>query len=617
MADKSTLAVGIDLGTTNCALAALDRETGAPAHEGAAWPIPQVVHANETAPRPLLPSFLYLPGEHELPEGALDLPWAKKRTFTAGEFAREQGAKVPARVITSAKSWLCHPGVDRRAEILPFGAPPEVPKLSPLAASARYLSHLREAWEAEHKKQKLEEQDVVITVPASFDAVARDLTVEAAALAGLPKITLLEEPQAALYAWLEGRGDSWRKDLKVGDVLLVCDVGGGTSDFSLIAVLEEQGNLVLHRVAVGDHLLLGGDNMDLALAHAVKTKLEAQGKQLDTWQFHGLQHGARAAKEALFADAKLDKAPIAVAGRGTKLVGGTIRTELTRDELLQLLVDGFFPRVEANAKPAVARRVGLTQLGLPYAQDPAVTRHLASFLSRQVGALSQVPAAPAQPTNATFLHPTAILFNGGVFKAQALQDRIVDVVNGWLKAEGAPAMRVLQGANLDLAVARGAAAYARVRAGQGIRIRGGIARSYYVGVESAMPAVPGIAPPIKAVCVAPFGMEEGTDVELGTQEFGLVVGEPVEFRFFASARRSDDQVGTTLERWSDDELEEVAPIAATLPADGAPAGEVIPVHLHAAVTATGTLALSATPSRKPGSDQRWKLEFNVRLRGAE
>src|SRR6185312_14882379 len=278
MADKPTLAVGIDLGTTNCALAALDRETGAPAHEAAAWPIPQIVHAGETAPRPLLPSFLYLPGEHELPEGSLDLPWAKKRTFTPGEFAREQGAKVPARVITSAKSWLCHPGVDRRAEILPFGAPPEVPKLSPLAASARYLSHLREAWEAEHKKQKLEDQDVVITVPASFDAVARDLTVEAAALAGLPKITLLEEPQAALYAWLEGRGDSWRKDLKVGDVLLVCDVGGGTSDFSLIAVLEEQGNLVLHREAVGDHLLLGGDNMDLALAHAVKAKLEAQGK---------------------------------------------------------------------------------------------------------------------------------------------------------------------------------------------------------------------------------------------------------------------------------------------------------------------------------------------------
>ena len=588
------MAVGIDLGTTNCALASLD--------SASAWPVPQVTHPGEVQARPLLPSFLYVPSEHELAEGALDLPWAHQRTYCVGELAREQAARVPARVIASAKSWLCHAGVDRRAEILPFGAPPEVPKLSPLAASARYLQHLREAWEHEHPGQKLESEDVVITVPASFDAVARDLTVEAAAQAGLPKIGLLEEPQAALYAWLDSRGEGWRKELQVGDAILVCDVGGGTSDFSLIAVREAEGNLSLERVAVGDHLLLGGDNMDLALAHAVRAKLEARGKQLDTWQFHALTHGARVAKESLFADAALEKAAIAIPGRGSSLVGGTLRTELSRAELLQILVDGFFPKVEASARPAAARRVGLTQLGLPYAQDAAITKHLAQFLGRQA-------------KEGSFAHPTAILFNGGVFKAAALQARVLEVLNGWLAAAGAKPVRVLEGANLDLAVARGAAVYARVRAGEGIRIRGGIARSYYVGVESAMPAVPGMAPPLKAVCVAPFGMEEGTDAELPNQEFGLVVGEPVQFRFFASARRPDDQVGTTLERWSEDELEEVAPIEANLPpADGANAGEVVPVKLHAEVTATGTLALSAAPSRKD-TDKRWKLEFNVRLRG--
>jgi hypothetical protein len=265
--------------------------------------------------------------------------------------------------------------------------------------------------------------------------------------------------------------------------------------------------------------------------------------------------------------------------------------------------------VEASAKPAINRRVGLQQLGLPYAQDPAVTKHLAHFLARQVGA-----EVGTQTAGATFLHPTALLFNGGVFKAEALQARVVEVIDRWLKSEGAPPVRVLEGGHLDLAVARGAAAYARVRAGSGIRIRGGIARSYYVGVESAMPAVPGMAPPLKAVCVAPVGMEEGSDVALAGQELGLVVGEPVQFRFFASARRPDDVVGTVLERWPEDELEEVAPIEATLPAEGAAAGEVVPVTLHAAITEVGTLALSAAPSRSPGSAQRWKLEFNVRLK---
>jgi hypothetical protein len=461
---------------------------------------------------------------------------------------------------------------------------------------------------------KLENQDVVITVPASFDEAARELTVEAAKAAGLPKITLLEEPQAALYAWLESRGEGWRKTLKLGDVILVCDVGGGTSDFSLIAVLEEKGNLVLHRIAVGDHLLLGGDNMDLALAHSVRTKLEGQKKSLDPWQFQVLVHAARAAKESLLNEGKASTHPIAIPGRGSGLVGGTIRTELTRDELTLVLVEGFFPQAESSARPMVARRIGLTQLGLPYAQDPGITRHLAHFLARQTQALAAIPggAALTKPGR-TFVHPTAVLFNGGVMKAGMLRARVLEILNGWLKHEGSEPVRELEGSNLDLAVARGAAYYGRVRHGSGIRIRGGTARAYYVGVEASAPAVPGIAPPLKAVCVAPFGMEVGTDSELSTQELGVVVGEPVQFRFFSSSSRQSDLLGAQLERWGE-ELEEIAPIETALAAgEGAEVGQVVPVHLHAAVTEVGTLALSLVPISGPRKAP-WKLELDIRLR---
>ncbi len=610
-----TFALGIDVGTTNCALAGFDLATGAALGTPPSWPIPQVVHPGEVTAEPLLPSFLYLPGEHELPEGSLDLPWAKKRDFVVGRLAREQGSKVPSRLIGSAKSWLCHAGVDRRAELLPFGAPAEVPKLSPLTASARYLSHLREAWDAEHPDAKLEEQELVITVPASFDEVARELTVEAGKLAGLGTFTLLEEPQAALYSWLEGRGEAWRKELKVHDGRLVGDVGGGTSDFSLIAVLEEGGNLALHRVAVGDHLLLGGDNMDLALAHRLKGKLEAKGKPLDAWQFQQLVHAARQAKESLFSSQE-EKAPVAIVGRGSSLVGGTLRTELERAELVELLVEGFFPSVEASARPAAPRRIGLTQLGLPYAQDAAITRHLAQFLGRQAAALQHVPQAQGlHIAGRTFLHPTAVLFNGGVFKAAALQARGVEVLNRWVGSEGGTPVRVLLGGDLDVAVARGAAAYGRLRAqGTGLRIRGGTARSYYVGGESAMPAGPGMTPPLTAVCVAPFGMEEGTDAELATEEFGLIVGEPIQFRFFASSARQEDRVGATLDLATSDGLEELAPIESTVPAENRKAGDVLPVRLHATVTEVGTLALSLV-ERAGGA--KWKVEFNVRLRADE
>ncbi len=604
-------AIGIDLGTTHSALSYVDL-TGSDGEKTtqSVLPIPQLTGPGATQARDLLPSFLYLPHESELAPGDLALPWNATREFAVGELARSRGAGTPIRLVSSAKSWLCHPGVDRRAAILPNDAPPEVPRISPLDASVRYLTHLREAWNHAHPDAPFAEQDVTVTIPASFDPAARELTAEAAAAAGYARMTLLEEPQAALYSWIEKSGGQWRKQVKVGDIILVVDVGGGTTDLSLIAVIERDGNLELHRVAVGEHILLGGDNMDLALAHVVARKLAAQGTQADPWQLRALTYACRAAKETLLTDPTTDSVPLVVPSRGSKLIGGSIRTDLTRTELTQIILEGFFPQIDASARPVSRARVGLTQLGLPYAQDAAVTRHLAAFLGRQVGALAELEGMQAaQPASATFLHPTAVLFNGGVFKSGLLADRLLQTLNGWLAAEGAAPARLLGGAELDLAVARGAAYYGYVRRGKGVRIRGGTARSYYIAVESSMPAVPGFEPPIQALCVAPFGMEEGTEAALPPQEFGLVVGEPVHFRFFGSSVRRQDQVGTLLDFWSAEELQELEEIQATLPADGRAPGDVVPVRLHARVTEAGTLELEAVPR---GGTERWKVEFDVR-----
>ncbi len=601
------LSVGIDLGTTNTALARRPLDGDAPAE---ALAIPQLVRPGDVQARPLLPSFLYLPHEAELPAGATRLPWPDDAAphGIVGELARSLGAATPIRLVSSAKSWLSHPTLDRRAATLPAGAPAEVPRVSPLDASSRYLAHLGAAWDALRGDADgpLAAHRVVLTVPASFDAVARELTVEAARKAGLEEVTLLEEPQAALYAWLEAMGDGWRAALRPGDLVLVVDVGGGTTDLSLIAAVERAGALELTRVAVGDHVLLGGDNMDLALAHALAEKLGKAGHRIDRWQLQGLTHGAREAKERLFADPALAELPVTVAGRGSSLIGGAIRTSLTRAEVDALLVEGFFPRVEVGERVAAARRTALTTLGLPYASDPAVTRHLAAFLARHREALSGRELPGVHLAGKRFLHPTAVLFNGGVMKAGPLARRVVEVLDAWLAAEGSPPVRVLPAADLDLAVARGAAAYGRVRAGHGIRIRGGTARAYYVGVEASMPAVPGYAPPVRAVCLAPMGMEEGTSVDLPGEEVGLVVGEPVQFRLFASSTRREDRAGEA----APDEraLEELPPVEATVPAgDGTP-GTVVPVRLRAHVTEIGTLELECVGE----GGRRHRLEWNLR-----
>jgi hypothetical protein len=612
-------AIGIDLGTTHCAVSYFNMEEGKPRGSTQSMlPIPQLTAPGTVEARTLLPSFLYLAGEQEFPAGSLGVPWKPEATTFLGEFARAHGAKVPTRLVSSAKSWLSHPGVDRRSPMLPWQAPPEVQRVSPLDASARYLRHMREAWDhtfaraREEAGNALAQQDVIITVPASFDAAARELTVEAAQAAGLPHVTLLEEPQAALYAWLEAQGEGFRKKVKPGEVILVVDVGGGTTDFSVITVRERAGEVELVRVAVGDHILLGGDNMDLALAHTLNQKLTAEGKKLDPWQFNALTYGCRQAKETLYGDPKLERVPISIPGRSSSLIGGTLRTELSREELNRLLTDGFFPVTPVTELPRTARRTGLAQMALPYAQDPGVIRHLAAFLTRQAQALASSPDAPVNVGGKSFLHPTAVLFNGGVFKAGPLKARVMEVLNGWLTSDGGAPAQELAGADLDLSVARGAAYYGWVRQGHGLRIRGGTARAYYVGVETAMPAVPGMEPPVKALCVAPFGMEEGTQADVPPQEFGLVTGEPTRFRFFASSVRRDDKVGVMIDDVAGrDDLEELAPIETTLPGQPQPYGDLTPVNLQAAVTEVGTLELRCLEKSGAG---RWKLELNVRMR---
>ncbi|MGZ5027958.1 MAG: Hsp70 family protein [Methylobacter sp.] len=601
--------VGIDLGTTHCVLsyADLDRiddEDFSPE----VMPVPQLTSPGSVEEKHQLPSFLYLAHDAELAEGSTSLPWTAKPDYLAGEIARNLGSKTPIRLVSSAKSWLCHAGVDCKAPILPAEAPDEVERVSPFQATTAYLQHLRDAWQNLNPNAPLDKQDVVITVPASFDPAARELTVEAARAVGLGQAILLEEPQAALYSWIEKSHGDWRKQAEVGDIILVVDIGGGTTDLSLIAVTQQEGNLELTRVAVGDHILLGGDNMDLALAYTVKAKLEKDGKRLEPWQVQALTHSCRDAKEKIFNNVDVDNIPLVVASRGSSLIGGTLRTELTREEVSRVLVEGFLPQVAVSDRPISRARTGLRTAGLPYAQDAAITRHLAAFLSKQQRATDELKDINL-PEHASFLHPTAVLFNGGVLKAEALAERLMEVLNSWLITEQAPEARLLSGADLDLAVARGAAYYGYVRKGKGVRIKGGTAASYYVGIESAMPAVPGMAPEIQALCIAPFGMEEGTQQELQDDEFGLVIGEPVRFRFFASNTRREDKVGTRLDYWTNEELEELDEIEITLPEEGRKPGEVIPVHLLAAVTEVGTLELQAVSQQDSG---RWKIEFDVR-----
>lgn len=585
--------IGIDLGTTNSVLAYAP--IGGEQAEVKLLPIPQVVAPGVVEERTSLPSFLYLPPEHEQTGGAFDLPWKQGNTLVVGEFARRQSAEAPQRSISAAKSWLAHSRVDRHQPILPWGAPDDVPKLSPVMASRRYLEHLVAAWEHAFPEVPFAQQQVVLTVPASFDAAARELTREAALSAGLPaNLVLLEEPQAAVYAWLTTMGDRWRKGLKVNDVLLVCDVGGGTTDLTLVGVAEEKGELMLRRIAVGDHLLVGGDNMDLALAHFVAGKFGEKGVKLDPWQSVSLWHSCRTAKETLLPADGPKKHPISVLGRGSKLIGGTVKVEVERQPVADLLLEGFFPQCSANDRPARRRLSGFQELGLPFESDAAITRHLAGFLA-------------SNGENGQPIRPTHVLFNGGVFKADIFRNRLMEVLGSW--AEG-NAPKMLEGEHdLDHAVARGAAYYGWAKHHGGVRIRGGVPRSYYVGIETAGLAIPGAPRPLRALCVVPFGMEEGTQTDVPSGEIGVVVGEPATFRFFSSGVRKQDKPGDVLSAWTEEELAETDSLEATLPPDDTIEEEYVPVRFQSHITELGVFELWCVSTK---SDGRWKLEFSVR-----
>ncbi|ELA7314577.1 Hsp70 family protein [Vibrio alginolyticus] len=619
--------VGIDLGTTHCVMSFVDTHNEDARVE--VMPIPQLTAPGTVETRSQLGSFLYQPHEHEMNPQSRVLPWSSEPKALVGAIARNLGSKTPIRLVASAKSWLCHAGVNRRDAFLPAGSPEEVEKVSPLRATELYLEHLKDAWNHANPNHNLADQDVTITVPASFDPAARDLTAEAARNVGFVHLTLLEEPQAALYNWIDNSNDKWRDEVEVGDIVLVVDIGGGTTDLSLVEVTEDDGNLTLNRIAVGEHILLGGDNMDLALAYRLKMKLAQEGKELQPWQVQAMTHACRDAKEALLNDSELQSVPIVVPSRGSKLLGATLKTELTQEEVQQTLVDGFFPQVAITDHPVQRNRGALTQMGLPYAQDAGITRHIAAFLSKQANALSasgngaeaaaqdfnpfaNMPGMPGSDAaqSADFIKPTAILFNGGVLKSKLLATRLEDTINEWLIEADAEMAKRLTGVDLDLAVASGAAYYGSVRRGQGVRIRGGIASAYYVGIESAMPAIPGMAPPMEALCVAPFGMEEGSSVDVPSQEFGLIIGQPVNFQFFGSTVRRDDLAGTHLDYWAPEELEELPEIQVTLPvSEGRREGEVVPVTLASRVTELGTLYLEAIAA---DNGQKWHVEFDVR-----
>ncbi len=636
MAKLSRYVIGIDLGTTNTAIAYVDRRAGRAARTIRVLEVPQLVAAGDVRARPLLPSFVYLPGEHELPAAAMALPFGKAGLWVVGELARAQGAKVPGRLVASAKSWLCHGQVDRRAPILPWDAPPEVKRISPVEASARILAHLRDAWDhlvaQGDPERAFLAQDIVIGVPASFDAVARALALEAARLVGIERPVLLEEPQAALYAYIaaaEAAGGSLREELAPGSLVLVVDVGGGTTDFTLVSVREagegdeEKGaegaeGLVFERTAVSDHLLLGGDNMDLALARRVAPRLSGEGDggggvaALGARGFAALAYACREAKEALLRDGGLERASVALPGAGARLVGGTRTADIDRGAVVDAVLDGFFPKLDpADALPRRSR-TGLRELGLPFVADPAVTRHMADFLRRQ-GPQSRPHPDPLPEgegrakavSGVPYAVPTHVLFNGGAVAPPAVRARVADALAGLTGVRPAE----LPTASLDLAVARGAAYYGLVRRERGIRIRSGLGRAYYVGVDAGRPRP-------AALCLIPRGTppEKPVTVRLGAT---LQANAPVQFPFFYSSERRDREGALVAEprlatEEEDGDLHELPPLLTVLRAGSKRVSQrrEVPVEAVARLTEIGTLelALHATD----GTDRSWRLELSVR-----
>jgi len=589
----STYCIGIDLGTTNSVLAFAPLSE--PEALVAVLPIPQLVAPGAVERRLSLPSFLYLTKANDDP--ALQVPSIRPGVGIVGEYARRIASEQPDRVVASAKSWLCNTRVDRQSPILPWESEADIPLVSPITATTAFLNHLVDAWHAEFPDVPFSDQQVVLTVPASFDLVAREFTKQAAMAAGFPRDFLfLEEPQAALYNWIHAHGQNWRKSLRENDVLLVCDVGGGTTDLTLVQIQSENGELNMNRLAVGNHLLVGGDNMDLTLAHVASQQFAAKGTKLNAWQSVSLWHSCRLAKESLLKGAVAPQSyPLNVLGRGSKLIGGTVSIELERSTVEKTLVDGFFPLVAREERPQRDGTSGFQEIGLPFESDTAITKHVGAFLGDHLLVDKKPP-----------MQLTHLLFNGGVFNSDSFRERMLQTLAAWSDDGQSPV--VLGGVeDLDQAVACGAAYYCWTKQQGGVRIRGGTARSYYVGIETSGPAIPGIARPLQALCVVPQGMEEGTQTDVKSREVGLKVGQRGRFRFFSSTMRKQDQPGIYLKGWDDDELIETSPLEVEL---AATEGEqVVPVRFQSRITELGVFELWCKSTR---SEESWKLELNVR-----
>ncbi len=618
--------VGIDLGTSNSAVAYVD--TLESPWRSRVFSIPQLVAPSVVESRDTLPSCHYQRAAGEFAAGAFRLPWTAageaESDHAVGFLARDQGAAAPGRLIASAKSWLCHAGVDRLADLLPWHGAADVAKLSPVAASARYLAHLRAAWNDAHPAEPLERQDIVLTLPASFDEVARELTVRAAAEAGLARVVLIEEPQAAFYAWIESRADAWEHEIAAGEKILVCDIGGGTTDFTLIhARRASDAKARFQRVAVGDHLILGGDNMDLALARHVESRLGERGVSLDARSWAVLTRVARQVKETLLGENPPERYTITLPGTGSRLIGGSRQVEVSREEVERLLIDGFAPRVALDARPL--RRGGFQEFGLPYAADAAITRYLAAFLMAHRADESPLggepsPSAAASAPSVEGARPDVVLFNGGAFHSPLLRRRLIDSLAAWFGGESGWRPRILDNPRLDLAVALGAAYYGMVRRGAGVRIAAGLARAYYIGVDadpntssptesSKEPSGADSAPAVAAVCLVPAGTEEGATIDLSDRAFQLRVREPVEFPLYYSSTRLTDKPGQ-LAAVDPLQLTGLPPIRTVLEAGKKhAAAETLEVTLHARLTEIGTLDLWCAAST---GTRQWRLQFDVR-----
>ena len=679
----SRYVVGFDLGTTNSAVTYVDTMEE-PWHVRV-FAVPQLVAAGQVEARETVPSFHYQPGPGELPPAALRLPWTADGTSSTagpgrdpapeyrvphrvpqpphvvGFFARDHGAVVPGRLISSAKSWLCHSGVDRTAALLPWHGAADVERLSPVEVSARYVAHVRAAWDARFPQHPLAQQDFVLTLPASFDEVARELTIKAAASAGLPRVVLIEEPQAAFYAWIDAHRNHWDQLVQPGQKILVCDIGGGTSDFTLIRVRRDPGvpgapggKVQFHRVAVGDHLILGGDNLDLALAHYLEQRLTGNGgerekggapaqrvegegehaegertRRLEPRKWAMLVQRSRQLKETLLGPAAPERLTLSLPWSGSRLIGGARQVEIQRSEVYDLLVEGFFPLVPLDARPS-RRGSGFQEFGLPFAPDPAVTRYLAAFLTahRHVAMEDVALSAGQDPAR-----PDIVLFNGGVFESPVLRGRMLDALRHMFGGGWEPI--VLENERLDLAVAHGAAYYGMVRRGRGVRIAAGLARTYYIGVGggekekgrrgegekgregeeesgndgiSPSPLLPFSPSSPSALCLVPAGVEPGQDVNLSQRRFDLLVSEPVEFPLYVSSTRLTDRPGE-LVAFDRDQMTPLPPIRTVLRTRKKGEAETVAVNLHARLTEIGTLDLWCSEIEGKRS---WRLQFDVR-----